>query len=148
MIDQPVATDGSVIQPSGGSLIPQRRRVLIVVLTIAAVAACIASLVLLATAAQDAHRFDVLQPWLLAINFVGVFVLIALLSRKLWDLLRDWRAKVPGSRMKARAVLTFSGLALVPLIIVYAFSVNAISRGIDSWFDVNVGRGLEGALNL
>jgi nitrogen fixation/metabolism regulation signal transduction histidine kinase len=31
--------------------------------------------------------------------------------------------------------------------IVYTFSVNAINRGIDSWFDVNVGRGLEGALS-
>ena len=50
--------------------------------------------------------------------------------------------------MKARAVLTFSALALVPLLVVYFFSVNAINRGIDSWFNVNVGHGLDDALAL
>lgn len=125
-----------------------RRPVAVTVLTILAVIASGASLILLAATAQDATRFSTLQSWLLVVNLLGVVVLIALIAHKLLALMRDWRQRVPGSRMKARAVLTFSGLALLPIMIVYTFSVNAINRGIDSWFDVNVGRGLEGALSL
>jgi nitrogen fixation/metabolism regulation signal transduction histidine kinase len=117
-------------------------------MTILAVIASGASLILLAATAQDSTRFSTLQSWLLIVNLLGVVVLIGLIAHKLLGLVRDWRQRVPGSRMKARAVLTFSGLALVPIMIVYTFSVNAINRGIDSWFDVNVGRGLEGALSL
>jgi nitrogen fixation/metabolism regulation signal transduction histidine kinase len=111
-------------------------------------AASIASLVLLASTAQDARLFNQLQPWLLVVNLAGVFVLLVLIGRKLFELARDWRQQVPGSRMKARAVLGFSALALAPILVVYYFSVNAINRGIDSWFDVNVGRGLDDALAL
>ena len=125
-----------------------RRPVAVTVMTVLAVIASGASLVLLAATAQDATRFSTLQSWLLIVNLLGVIVLIGLIAHKLLELVRDWRQRVPGSRMKARAVLTFSGLALLPIMIVYTFSVNAINRGIDSWFDVNVGRGLEGALSL
>jgi len=75
-------------------------------------------------------------------------VLLWLIGRKLYELARDWRLGVPGSRMKARAVLMSSALALAPILVVYMFSVSAIGRGIDSWFDVNVGRGLDDALAL
>jgi PAS domain S-box-containing protein len=125
-----------------------RRPVVITVLTVLALVASGASLILLAATAQDATRFSSLQSWLLIVNLLGVIVLIGLIGHKLLGLMRDWRHRVPGSRMKARAVLTFSGLALLPMMIVYTFSVNAINRGIDSWFDINVGRGLEGALSL
>jgi len=124
------------------------RRVTLSILAVLGAFASLASLVLLAGTAQDAGRFDELQPWLLAINLAGVLVLVALIGRKLYELIHDWRAQVPGSRMKARAVLNFSGLALVPILIVYFFSVNAINRGIDSWFSGNVGRGLDDALAL
>ena len=124
------------------------RRLAVTVLTILGGLASVASLVLLAITAQDATRFNDLQPWLLAVNLLGVLVLLGLIGRKLYELARDWRQGVPGSRMKARAVLMSSALALAPILIVYMFSVNAISRGIDSWFDVNVGRGLDDALAL
>jgi nitrogen fixation/metabolism regulation signal transduction histidine kinase len=124
------------------------KRVALTALAILGALTSIASLVLLATTAQDARLFKQLQPWLLVVNLAGVFVLLALIGRKLYGLAHDWRAHVPGSRMKARAVLMFSTLALAPILVVYLFSVNAINRGIDSWFDVNVGRGLDDALAL
>jgi two-component system, NtrC family, nitrogen regulation sensor histidine kinase NtrY len=127
---------------------PAVRKLALSVLAALGALACLASLVLLAGAAQDAGRFDTLQPWLLGINLAGVGVLLALIIRKLYELAHDWRQQIPGSRMKARAVVTFSALALVPILVVYFFAVNAINRGIDSWFNVNVGRGLEDALAL
>jgi len=127
---------------------PTRRRALLTWLAALGALASVGSLVLLASTAQDAHLFNELQPWLLLINVAGVFVLLALIGRKLYELARDWRAQVPGSRMKARAVLMSSALALAPILVVYFFSVNAINRGIDSWFTPNVGRGLDDALAL
>jgi PAS domain S-box-containing protein len=124
------------------------RRIAVSLLTALGAFASVASLVLLANTAQDAKLFDELQPWLIAVNLAGVLVLTVLIGRKLFELVRDWRAHVPGSRMKARALLMFSVLALAPIAIVYYFSVNAINRGIDSWFDVDVQRGLDDALSL
>jgi nitrogen fixation/metabolism regulation signal transduction histidine kinase len=127
---------------------PGLRRFVVSVLTIVGIVASVASLALLANSAQDASSFDALQPWLLAVNLAGLLVLIVLIGRKLYELVRDWRRQVPGSRMKARALLMFTLLALGPIAIVYSFSVNAINRGIESWFNVDVQRGLDDALAL
>jgi nitrogen fixation/metabolism regulation signal transduction histidine kinase len=127
---------------------PGLRRVIVTMLTIVGIAASVASLAMLANTAQDASTFDALQPWLLAVNLAGVLVLIVLIGRKLYELVRDWRRHVPGSRMKARALLMFTVLALAPIAIVYSFAVNAINRGIESWFNVDVQRGLDDALSL
>jgi len=140
-------SDEAPLRPSEPARAEVRGAAMTVLATLGALAS-VASLVLLASTAQDAHLFNELQPWLLLVNVSGVFVLLALIGRKLYELVRDWRAQVPGSRMKARAVLMSSALALVPILIVYFFSVNAINRGIDSWFTPNVGRGLDDALAL
>jgi len=124
------------------------RRTVLTVATILGFVAGGASLVLLTGTAQDANQLRDLQPWLLAINLLGLGVLLLLIGRALFALVQDYRREVPGSRMKANAVRMFSALALVPILVVYFFSVNAINRGIDSWFDVNVGRGLDDALAL
>jgi nitrogen fixation/metabolism regulation signal transduction histidine kinase len=142
--ESPPAAPAAAGRPSRAGL----RRASLTVLTALGVLASVASLVLLASTAQDAHLFNSLQPWLLLVNVSGVFVLLALIARKLYELARDWRQQVPGSRMKARAVLMSSALALAPILVVYFFSVNAINRGIDSWFTPNVGRGLDDALAL
>ena len=124
-----------------------RRMVLSTVALVGALAS-LASLVLLASTAQDARLFDQLQTGLLLVNIASVLVLTAMIGRKLHELVRDWRANVPGSRMKARAVLVFSVLALAPVLLVYSFSLNAINRSIDSWFDVDVRHGLDDAVSL
>ena len=151
MSDDHAVAKGSTPATAAAPPAPRRaavRRIAVTVLTVLGALASVTSLVVLATTAQDATLFNSLQPWLLAVNLAGVLVLLALISRKLYELARDWRQQVPGSRMKARAVLAFSALALLPILVVYTFSVNAINRGIDSWFDVNVGRGLDDALAL
>jgi nitrogen fixation/metabolism regulation signal transduction histidine kinase len=44
--------------------------------------------------------------------------------------------------------LFFTLIAVVPGILVYAVSVNFLSKSIESWFDVRVEKALEGGLNL
>jgi nitrogen fixation/metabolism regulation signal transduction histidine kinase len=73
---------------------------------------------------------------------------MVLLTRKLWQLYRDYRDHAPGSRLTVRTVVMFGGLVIAPLLIVYLFSLDFINRGIDSWFRVEIKQGLNDALVL
>src|SRR5690349_20274142 len=108
----------------------------------------IGALLLLAKSVQNSSAFDRLQPWILLLNITGVIALIILLARKLWQLIRDYRDHVPGSRLTARTVSIFGALVVAPLLIVYLFSLDFLNRGIDSWFKVEVKQGLNDALVL
>jgi nitrogen fixation/metabolism regulation signal transduction histidine kinase len=108
----------------------------------------IGALTLLAKSAQNSAQFGRLQPWILLINVIGVGVLTVLLARKLFQLARDLRDHVPGSRLTARTVTIFGALVIAPLIIVYLFSLEFLNHGIDSWFRVEVKQGLNDALVL
>ncbi|MBS0365808.1 MAG: HAMP domain-containing protein [Proteobacteria bacterium] len=103
---------------------------------------------LLAKSVQNSSAFGRLQLWVLLVDVVGVVALTVLLARKLWRLVRDFRAHVPGSRLTARTVGIFGALVIAPLLIVYLSSLEFINRGIDSWFNVEVKRGLNDALDL
>ena len=106
------------------------------------------ALLTLAKSVQNSSEFSRLQPWILLTNLIGVMVLIVLLGRKVWQLVRDYRHHVPGSRLTARTVAIFGALVIAPLLIVYLFSLDFLNRGIDSWFKVEVKQGLNDALEL
>ena len=106
------------------------------------------ALLMLANSMQNSSEFSRLQPWILLFNVIGVIGLTVLLARKLWQLVRDYRNHVPGSRLTARTVAIFGTLVVVPLIIVYLFSLDFLNRGIDSWFQVEVKQGLNDAVGL
>ena len=108
----------------------------------------VVALALLAVTAEGSQRFGQLQPWILLINIAGVVVLLALIGSRLTDFIRDWRRHVPGSRLRGRTILMFSGLAVAPLLLVFTFSVLFLTRGIDSWFHAEVREGLTDALGL
>ena len=103
---------------------------------------------LLAKSVQNSPEFGRLQLWILLFDTCGVIALSVLLARKLWRLVRDYRAHVPGSRLTARTVGIFGALVIAPLLIVYLSSLEFINRGIDSWFKVEVKQGLNDALGL
>ena len=108
----------------------------------------VGALLLLAKSVKNSGEFSRLQPWILLLNVIGVVALTALLARKLTQLVRDYRAHVPGSRLTARTVAIFGALVVAPLLIVYLFSLQFLNRGIDSWFHVEVKQGLNDALVL
>jgi len=103
---------------------------------------------LLSRTAQDASQFDRWQELILLINIAGVFVLLALFIGNLARLVREYRTHVPGAKLKARMVAMFMGLAVLPLLVVFYFSMQFINRGIDTWFNVEVEEGLDDALAL
>ena len=106
------------------------------------------ALFMLSRTAQNSVQFDRLANAILLINIAGLLVLFLLLVGNLTRLFRDYRAHVPGSKLKARMVGMFVGLAVVPLLVVFYFSMQFINRGIDTWFNVDVEEGLDDALEL
>jgi nitrogen fixation/metabolism regulation signal transduction histidine kinase len=105
-------------------------------------------LLLLALSVQNSVRYSNLQAWILLINAIAVVAVSVLLARKVVELVRAFRAQVPGSRLTARTVAIFGSLVIAPLIIVYLFSLEFLNRGIDSWFKVEIKQGLADALEL
>jgi PAS domain S-box-containing protein len=106
------------------------------------------ALLLLLKSVQNSAEFGRLQPAVLVLNVIGVIALVTLLTRKLWQLVREYRDHVPGSRLIARTVLIFGALVVAPLLIVYLSSLEFLDRGIDSWFQVEVKQGLNDAVGL
>ncbi|MDG4553945.1 MAG: ATP-binding protein [Candidatus Competibacter sp.] len=105
-------------------------------------------LVLVAGATTNSAHFEQMYAWLLLASAVGLAVLAALILYNLIGLLGLYRRRVPGARLTLRLVGVFAVLAITPVALVYGFSLNFLQRGIDSWFNVQVDRGLEGALEL
>ncbi|MBM38237.1 MAG: two-component sensor histidine kinase [Woeseia sp.] len=124
------------------------KRIIFALMSIASVALILSALFLLTQTVQRSDDFDRLQDVILIINVAGGFILLFLLIANLWRLLRDYRANVPGAKLKARMVGMLVGLAVLPLIVVFYFSIQFINRGIDSWFNVQVEEGLENAIKL
>ncbi len=117
-------------------------------LAAAGVALWLAALYLLGSVSRDSAAFDRWLPWILLINITGLCTLLALLAVKLGNLVRDFRRHVPGSRLKGRTVAIFSALAVVPILVVYYFALQFLSRGVDSWFEVEVSQGLKDTREL
>ena len=124
------------------------KRILYLVLGATGVGLALTALFLLSRTAQNSEDFDRLHTLLLLINVAGVLVLFAFLIGNLARLWRDYRNHVPGSKLKARMVGMSVTLAVVPMLVVFYFSMQFINRGIDTWFNVEIEKGLDDALAL
>jgi len=124
------------------------KRALYTLLAATGVGLVLVALFLLSRTAQNSDEFDRLYNVTLGINIAGVLVLFVLLIGNLFRLLREHRTNVPGAKLKARIVGMFVGLAVLPLLVVFYFSIQFINRGIDTWFSAEVEAGLDNALKL
>ncbi len=108
----------------------------------------LAALFLLTSMAHNSEVSAEFYAALLVVNGLGILALTALIGFNLWRLYRRWQARAIGSRMTLRLVGMFALLVLVPLSVVYYFSIQFLNRGIDSWFDVRVEQAIDDALLL
>ncbi len=127
---------------------PRLRRTLIAGALLAGAALWLLAVYLLSQSVQNSARFTNLLPWVLLINIAGLAVMVMLIAGRLTQLVRAWRQRVTGSRLEARMVWMSGMLSIVPILIVFYFSVQFIDRGIDSWFGGEIGEGLNNALSL
>lgn len=107
-----------------------------------------ASLYLMSGATHNSALFSRLYSFLLAINALAIILLVGLIGKHLYRLVRQYRKHVAGSRLTARLVIMFIVLAVTPVSVVYYFSLDFLQRGIDSWFDVRVEQALNDSLEL
>ena len=106
------------------------------------------SLGMMSAATQNSALFGDLYSLLLVVNILGVTLLLALIALSVAKLLRQYRARVMGSRLTLRLFGLFVLLSVLPVTVVYLFSIQAFNRGIDNWFDVRIEQALDGALAL
>jgi nitrogen fixation/metabolism regulation signal transduction histidine kinase len=83
---------------------------------------------------------------LLVVSIFGIGALLVLIVLNLYRLAIQFRARVMGSRLTLRLLGMFMLLAVAPVAVVLVFSLQAVNRGIDSWFDVKTEKALEDAL--
>lgn len=108
----------------------------------------LASFYVLSNATENATRFSNLYGWMLLVNLAGLLILVGMIGVNLYKLVSQYRAGVAGSRLTVRLVVVFVVLSVLPVSIVYYFSLQFLQRGVDSWFDVRIERSLEDALQL
>jgi len=108
----------------------------------------IASLYVLATTAERLDRFGRYYHWLLLINGLALAFLFLLIGLNAWRLIDEFRRRVAGSRLTVRLVIMSIFLALVPVTLVYGFSVKFLLSNIDSWYDLEIEDALDDALEL
>ncbi len=104
--------------------------------------------VFLSQSARDGDLFGDYYTALIILNAVGIAILALLTFFQVRKLFSAFRARTLGSRLTLRFIVTFAVLTLVPLAMVYYFSVQFLSRSIDSWFDVRIEKALDDALLL
>jgi len=86
--------------------------------------------------------------WLLGLNSLVAVALLGLIILLLSRLYRRYQKKEFGTRLLTRLVLLFATLAIVPGALIYAVSIQFVSRSIESGFDERVENAIEAGLNL
>lgn len=108
----------------------------------------IASLYVLGTMALQLDRFGQYYHWLLlgnglALSFIGVLIIMNGLR-----LIKEFRQRIAGSRLTVKLVIMSVLLALVPVTLVYGFSIRFLRANINSYFDLEIEQALDDALEL
>jgi nitrogen fixation/metabolism regulation signal transduction histidine kinase len=124
------------------------RRSAVTILLVASVVLAIMGLVLLGLVSGSSAEFGNTYRFILIINIIAALALLILIAGNLARLYRNYRKRSAGSRLKARLVAAFIALVIVPMAVVYSYSVQFLNSGIESWFDLQVEQGLDDALEL
>ena len=108
----------------------------------------ISSLLALMFAADNPNEFNRMQLPLLIINGLSLLVLFGVVTLSVKKILMDYKKSKLGARLRARMALAFSGLSVLPVLLVFIFATDFMNKGLDIWFDADVEGGLRNALLL
>jgi nitrogen fixation/metabolism regulation signal transduction histidine kinase len=106
------------------------------------------SLYTISDATSPAATFGKYYNWLVFFNALALVALLGLIVYNVFKLIVQYRLKTIGSHLTARMIGVFVLLTIIPVSVVYYFSLSFLHRGIDSWFDVGVETALEDSLKL
>jgi len=108
----------------------------------------IASLYVLGTIALQLEQFGQYYHWLLLGNGLALCFIAVLIIMNGWRLIKEFRARIAGSRLTVKLVIVSVLLALVPVTLVYGFSIRFLRANINSYFDLEIEKALDDALEL
>lgn len=103
---------------------------------------------LMTSAVQNSEALSRIFVPLLAVVLIGLLVLALLVGANSIRLVGALRRQSAGSRLAARLLAMFALISLLPVGVVYSYSLSFLMRGIDSWFDVEIDTAMEDALSL
>ena len=106
------------------------------------------SLYIMSGATEDSASFNRQYVLLLITILVGLTMLVAMIAANIFRLYKRYKAGESGSLLTTRLLVVFVVIAVIPVSIVYYFSVDFLHRGIDSWFDVRIEKALDDSLEL
>lgn len=106
------------------------------------------SFLMLADVLEDSSRFEHLYSTLLVVTSSGLVIIGFLIILNLYDLIQQIRKKRPGALLTARLTLLFTGLSVVPVLVVFYFSLGFINQRLENWFDTQIEQSLNSALQL
>jgi nitrogen fixation/metabolism regulation signal transduction histidine kinase len=95
--------------------------------------------------ASRVAQYQVLLLWLNGALALALFIWVVTLTIRL--VRQRWRGKF-GARLTARFALAFTLIGVLPGALIYAVSLQFMSRSIESWFNVRVDTALESGLAL
>lgn len=122
-----------------------RRRYSYLILLVALAAALVYSLTLATNSDSPLSEYFW---WLIAAGGLIVTILLAMLLRYGWLLLRHNRHNMLGSRLTRRLALMFTLIAVLPGLFLFGVSAQFISYSINSWFGNDTAQALESSLTL
>ncbi len=108
----------------------------------------IASLYVLGTMALRLDQFGRYYYWLLLGNIAALSFIAVLICINGWRLLKEFRERVAGSRLTVKLVILSVLLALMPVTLVYGFSIRFLRANINSYFDLEIEQALDDAIEL
>lgn len=94
---------------------------------------------------------EALNRWfipLLVFIVSGLIILVAVVGWHLLRLFGEYRRKAAGAYLMVRVMVLFVMLALTPVGIVYYYSLQFLTKGVDSWLDVQIETAMADALEL
>jgi two-component system nitrogen regulation sensor histidine kinase NtrY len=83
---------------------------------------------------------------LLNLNLIVLLLLVLLLFRNLVKLWFERRQQVIGAKFKAKLVMAFLSLSLIPSMLIFLIASNFITKSIEGWFKPQVEKPLDQAL--
>ena len=106
------------------------------------------SLYVLSNTTESVDSFGKYYFWLLITDALVLMFIAVLITANSVQMIREFRRRVAGSRLTVKLIVMSVFLALVPVTLVYFFSVKFLSANIDSFFDIEVEEVLQDALEL
>src|SRR5437773_11111096 len=91
---------------------------------------------------------DAMLIGLINVNLILLVLLVFLVGRNIAKLVFERRARIMGSHLRTRLVVAFVAIALLPATLLFLVGLVFVGNSIERWFNGQVERSLEGALEV